>query len=419
MTDALPMRVMARNARRAAKALRSAVTAQRNDAIAAIVDQIRSRQNEILHANQLDMNQAKMTGLAQPLQDRLYLDKRGIETMCTAAQSVGKLPDPIGAMSDSTRQSSGIVVGKMRIPLGVIGMIYESRPNVTVEASTLCIKSGNACILRGGSEAIHSNIAIAECIESGLEETGLTKFSVQVVRHTNRDAVTDMLQQDDYIDLIIPRGGKSLIQKITEESNIPVLKHLDGVCHVYIEESADIDMALAIAVNSKVSKMAVCNAAETILVDRQVAPRVLPSLRKQLSDYGVSVRACVRSLEIDPSFDKASDVDWTAEYLGPLVALRVVDGIDEAIHHIEAYGSGHTDTIVSNNHDRITRFITEIDSASVIVNASTQFADGFEYGLGAEIGISTDKLHARGPVGLEGLTTQKFVVQGNGEVRIR
>ena len=410
---------MAREARSASREIASADLATRNMAIRSIADFILQDKEAILNANEADMRLAVERGVAQPLQDRLKLDDNGIARMCDAARAVASLPDPIGAVEGLSEQPSGIVVGQMRIPLGVIGMIYESRPNVTVEAATLCIKSGNACILRGGSESINSNRAIAECIEKGLAEAGLTTRIVQVLKFPDRDAVTELLKQDEFVDLIVPRGGKGLIETVSEVSKIPVLKHLDGVCHVYIDDSALDSMAVEIAFNSKTSKYAVCNAMETLLIHRNVAPQILPMLVSQYHDAGVEIRGCAESKAISDAILEASDDDWREEYLGPIVSVRIVDDLDDAIAHIEQYGSGHTETIVTQHHERAQRFLREVDSATVMINASTQFADGFEFGLGAEIGISTDKLHARGPVGLDGLTTQKYIVYGHGEIRHR
>lgn len=410
---------MAREARSASREIASADLATRNTAIRAIADLILQHKQAILTANEVDMRLSVEKGVAQPLQDRLKLDDKGIARMCDAARAVASLPDPIGAVEGLSEQPSGIVVGRMRIPLGVIGMIYESRPNVTVEAATLCIKSGNACILRGGSESINSNKAIAECIENGLAEAGLATHIVQVLKFSDREAVTELLKQDEFVDLIVPRGGKGLIERVTEISNIPVLKHLDGVCHVYIDEGAVEEMAIEIAFNSKTSKYAVCNAMETLLVHKNVAAKILPTLVTMYHEAGVEVRGCAESKAVSNSILEASDDDWQEEYLGPVVSVRIVTDLDDAIAHIEKYGSGHTETIVTQHHERAQRFLREVDSATVMINASTQFADGFEFGLGAEIGISTDKLHARGPVGLEGLTTQKYIVYGHGEVRHR
>ena len=346
-------------------------------------------------------------------------DAAGVEQMAAGVLEVDALPDPVGEVTNLRYRPSGIQVGRMRVPLGVIGIIYESRPNVTVDAAVLSIKSGNACILRGGSEAIHSNRAIAACVTRGLAAAGFSAGAAQLVETTDRAAVGELLRLDKYVDIIVPRGGRSLIERITRESRIPVIKHLDGICHVYIDGAADIDMAFDVAVNSKVSKFAVCCAAETVLIDAAVSAAVLPELARRYREHGVELRGCERCLALVPDMTAAVEADWSTEYLAPILSLRIVDGLDAAIAHINQYGSQHTDTIVTNDYTRARRFTTEVDSASVMVNVSTQFADGYEYGLGAEVGISTDKLHARGPVGLEGLTTQKYVVYGNGEVRHR
>jgi glutamate-5-semialdehyde dehydrogenase len=375
--------------------------------------------DELLRANAADLEAAKRIQLDQPLFDRLVLDGRGIDRMIEGIREVDALPDPIGAISDLQFRPSGLQVGRMRVPLGVIGIIYESRPNVTADAAALCLKSGNACILRGGSEAIRTNTAIAEAISRGLVAAELPATTVQLITTTDRAAVGALLKLHEYVDVLVPRGGKGLIERVTAESTIPVIKHLDGVCHVYIDDDADVDMAVAIAVNSKTEKFAVCNALETLLVAESIAPRVLPPLRDEFDRAGVELRGCAKTRALVPGIGTAVEADWYAEYLGPVLAIRVVANLDEALDHIATYGSQHTDVIVSNDYARARRFVTEVDSASVMVNASSQFADGFEFGLGAEVGISTNKLHARGPVGLEGLTTQKFVVFGNGEIRHR
>ncbi|MCY4096455.1 MAG: glutamate-5-semialdehyde dehydrogenase [Gammaproteobacteria bacterium] len=410
---------LARQAKASSGILATASTAQRNSAIRAIAGIVREESISIAGANVEDLAQARHNGVSQPLLDRLRLGEKDIERMCNAAEAVASLPDPIGEVTGLTQQPSGIRVGRMRIPLGVIGMIYESRPNVTLEAGSLGIKSGNACVLRGGSEAIRSNCAIADCISRGLEESGLPSSVVQLVRTTDRAAVGEMLAANQYIDLIVPRGGKGLIERVMNDSSIPVLKHLDGVCHVYIDDTADGETAIDIAVNSKAEKYAVCNAAETILISARVATEILPRLVRQLEDLGIETRGCKRTQSIAPTVASATEEDWREEYLDAIVAIKVVDDLDEAIEHIDRFGSGHTDTIVANDIDRTNQFVNRVDSATVMVNTSTQFADGFEFGLGAEIGISTDKLHARGPVGLEGLTTQKFVVYSDGAIRHR
>ena len=410
---------LAQHAKASSRLLATAPTSQRNSAIRAIARIVREESIAIAGANVEDLAQAKHNGVSQPLQDRLRLGEKDIERMCSAAEAVASLPDPIGEVTGLTQQPSGIRVGRMRIPLGVIGMIYESRPNVTLEAGSLGIKSGNACVLRGGSEAIRSNCAIADCISRGLEESGLPSSVVQLVRTTDRSAVGEMLAANEYIDLIVPRGGKGLIERVMNDSSIPVLKHLDGVCHVYIDDTADVEMAIDIAINSKAEKYAVCNAVETILINVRKAPDILPRLVKQFDDLGVETRGCNRTRSIVPTVASATEEDWGEEYLDAVVAIRVVDDLDEAIEHIDRFGSGHTDTIVATDLDKTNQFVNRVDSATVMVNTSTQFADGFEFGLGAEIGISTDKLHARGPVGLEGLTTQKFVVYSDGAIRHR
>ena len=410
---------LGRNARAASRTIAAAGTGAKSRALQAIAVALNDARDALAEANQLDLAGAKAAKIDQPLIDRLVLDERGIDRMIDGIREVDALPDPIGAISDLEFRPSGIQVGRMRVPLGVIGMIYESRPNVTADAAALCLKSGNACILRGGSEAFHTNTAIAAAIAKGLIEAQLPVTAVQLVATTDRTAVGALLKLKQYIDVLIPRGGRSLIERVSAESTIPVIKHLDGICHVYIDDGADADMAVAIAFNSKTEKYAVCNAMETLLVAQSIAPRVLPSLRHQFERAGVELRGCAKTRVLLPGIATATEADWHAEYLAPILSIRIVAGLDEALDHIATYGSQHTDVIVSNDYARARRFLTEVDSASVMVNVSTQFADGFEFGLGAEIGISTDKLHARGPVGLEGLTTQKFVVFGNGEIRHR
>ena len=419
MTSNISALDLARHAKATSRILATAPTSQRNSAIRAIAKIVREESIVIAGANVEDLAQAKHSGVSQPLQDRLRLGEKDIDRMCNAAEAVASLPDPIGEITGLSQQPSGIRVGRMRIPLGVIGMIYESRPNVTLEAGSLGIKSGNACVLRGGSEAIRSNCAIADCISRGLEESGLPSSVIQLVRTTDRSAVGEMLASNEYIDLIVPRGGKGLIERVMNDSSIPVLKHLDGVCHVYIDDTADVETAIDIAINSKVEKYAVCNAAETILISATKAPEILPRLVRQFEDLGVETRGCKRTQSIVPNVATATEEDWREEYLDAVIAIKVVDDLDDAIEHIDRFGSGHTDTIVATDIDKTNQFVNRVDSATVMVNTSTQFADGFEFGLGAEIGISTDKLHARGPVGLEGLTTQKFVVYSDGAIRHR
>ncbi len=413
------MREVGRAAREASRVIGAADPELKSRALQAIAEDVDGAREKLKAANAVDMAAAAAKGIDQPLIDRLLLDDAAIDRMIDGTLQIDKLPDPVGEISDLSYRPSGFQVGRMRVPLGVIGMIYESRPNVTVDAASLCLKSGNACILRGGSEAIESNKAIAACIERGLERVGLPKGVVQLVNTTDRQAVGELLGLDEYVDVIFPRGGKSLIERVSRESRIPVIKHLDGVCHVYLDDAADPEMAIAIAVNSKTEKYAVCNALETLLVAEAIAERVLPELAARFGQAGVELRGCEKTREFLPAINAAEEEDWYAEYLSPILAVKIVDGVEHAIAHINTYGSQHTDTIVSNNYAKTRRFCTEVDSASVLVNVSTQFADGFEYGLGAEVGISTNKLHARGPVGLEGLTSQKFVVFGSGEIRHR
>ncbi|MFU8815955.1 MAG: glutamate-5-semialdehyde dehydrogenase [Pseudomonadales bacterium] len=408
-----------RQARAASRAIAAAPAGPKSQALLSIAAALDASRDALKQANARDLATARERHLAQPLIDRLGLDDAAISQMIDGLEQVAKLPDPVGEVTNLVYRPSGIQVGRMRVPLGVIGIIYESRPNVTVDAAALCLKSGNACILRGGSEAFRSNQAIAASVAAGLTAAGLPAATVQLVNTVDRAAVGALLKLDEYVDVIIPRGGKSLIERISGESRIPVIKHLDGVCHVYIDDAADLEMAVRVAVNSKTEKYAVCNALETLLVAASVAPAVLPRLAERFAAAGVELRGCERTRQLIPAVAAATEADWFEEYLGPVLAIKVVDGLDAAIAHINTYGSAHTDAIVTTDYARSRRFVAEVDSSSVLVNASTQFADGFEYGLGAEIGISTDKLHARGPVGLEGLTTQKFVVFGNGEIRLR
>ena len=410
---------LGQSARQAAAAMRRASSGAKNAALLAIAARLEASREAIAAANTEDMDRGRTGGLDAALLDRLELTQARIDAMIDGLHQVAALPDPVGEIDGLRFRPSGIQVGQMRVPLGVIGIIYESRPNVTVDAAALCLKSGNACILRGGSEAFRSNQAIAACVAAGLTAAGLPAATVQLVNTVDRAAVGALLKLDEYVDVIIPRGGKSLIERISGESRITVIKHLDGVCHVYIDDAADLEMAVRVAVNSKTEKYAVCNALETLLVAASVAPAVLPRLAEQFAAAGVELRGCERTRQLIPAARTATEADWFEEYLGPVLAIKVVDDLDAAIDHINTYGSAHTDAIVTTDYGRSRRFVAEVDSSSVLVNASTQFADGFEYGLGAEIGISTDKLHARGPVGLEGLTTQKFVVFGNGEIRLR
>ena len=404
-------------ARAAATRMRRASTAEKNRALLAMGEELERQRKVVLQANAADLARGRENGLDPALLDRLALDDARFDAMIEGLKQVAALPDPVGEIDGLHSRPSGIQLGQMRVPLGVIGIIYESRPNVTLEAASLCLKSGNASILRGGSEARDSNAAIAACIRAGLGMAGLPETAVQVVATTDRAAVGQLITMSEYVDVIIPRGGKSLIERISREAKVPVIKHLDGVCHVYVDASADLDKALAIAVNAKTHRYGTCNTMETLLVDAPVAAALLPRLAEAYAEHGVELRGCERTREILAGITAASDEDWGTEYLAPVLAVRVVDGIDVAIEHIERYGSHHTDAIITENYGLARRFMAEVDSSSVMVNASTRFADGFEYGLGAEIGISTDKLHARGPVGLEGLTTRKYVVLGDGQVR--
>ena len=415
------MRGVGAAARAAAPLLARADTANKNAALVAAAAAIRAGQAAILAANHNDVQRARAEKFDEAFVDRLTLDDAAIEAMATGLLAVAALPDPIGVISDMQQRPSGIEVGRMRVPLGVVGMIYESRPNVTADAAALCLKSGNACILRGGSEARDSNRAIHAAMVAGLQSAGLPADGVQLVTTTDRAAVGEMLRMKGVIDVIIPRGGKSLTSRIAEEAKIPVIKHLDGVCHVYIDDGADLDMAVAIADNAKTQRYSPCNTMETLLVANSVAAAFLPRIARIYADKKVEMRVCERGKAILAAAGiatvDATEADWFEEYLAPIVAIRVVDDLDAAIAHMAHYGSQHTDSIITRDHARAERFLREVDSSSVMVNASTRFADGFEYGLGAEIGISTDKLHARGPVGLEGLTSQKWIVRGSGQVR--
>lgn len=404
-------------ARSAARQVAASATAARNNALLETALLLESHTESLKQANALDLAAGKTRGLDHAMLDRLTLTDERILGMAEGLRQVAVLPDPVGAMSELDYRPSGIQVGKMRVPLGVIGIIYESRPNVTADAAALCLKSGNAAILRGGSEALHSNQAIARCIRQGLEKAGLPSTAVQVIETADRAAVGELLQMENFVDVIIPRGGKGLIERISQDSRIPVIKHLDGICHVYIDDAAEPQKALDIALNSKTHRYGVCNAMETLLVAKSVAATLLPRLKVLFDEKAVELRGCEQTRAVLLDIHAATDEDWETEYLAPILSIRVVDNIDEAIEHIEKYGSHHTDSIVTENYSQARRFLREVDSSSVMINASTRFADGFEYGLGAEIGISTDKLHARGPVGLEGLTTLKYVVFGDGQVR--
>ena len=411
------MQGVGKTARAASRLMALADTATKNRALTEIASSLQNETALLLAANAKDVAAARANGMDSASLDRLTLTEKTVHGMAEGLLQIAQLPDLIGAISDMNYRPSGIQVGKMRVPLGVIGIIYESRPNVTADAAGLCLKSGNAAILRGGSEAIHSNQAIAACVHAGLRIAGLPETAVQVVTTTDRAAVGELITMKEYVDVIVPRGGKGLIERISAEARIPVIKHLHGVCHVYIDDEADLDMAIRIADNAKTHRYGVCNAMETLLVAEGIAARVLPRLSKIYLDKNVELRGDETARSLVAQMKVASEEDWHTEYLEPILAVRVVSGLDEAIAHIATYGSQHTDSIVTENYTRAMRFLREVDSSSVMVNASTRFADGFEYGLGAEIGISTDKIHARGPVGLEGLTSQKYIVLGSGQIR--
>lgn len=406
-----------RRARAAARIMSRAETAAKNAALLAIAEAIERAAEDLIAANRKDLDAGREKGLDAALLDRLALNVPRIKAMAEGLRQVATLPDPVGQITDLNYRPSGIQVGRMRVPLGVIGIIYESRPNVTADAAALCLKSGNATILRGGSESIHSNRAIAACIQSGLASAGLPADAVQVIDTTDRAAVGLLIRMKEYVDVIVPRGGKSLIERISNEALVPVIKHLDGICHVYIDDKADMEKALAVAFNAKCQRYGTCNTMETLLVAEGIAERILPRLGELYRQAGVELRGCARTRAILPGIKEATEEDWHTEYLAPILSVRIVPDLDTAMEHIATYGSNHTESIVTEDLTRARRFLREVDSSSVMVNASTRFADGFEYGLGAEIGISTDKLHARGPVGLEGLTTQKFIVLGDGHVR--
>ena len=404
-------------AREASRAMAKADTRTKNQALNAIADMILREQDKILAANQQDLAQAKANGLDSAMLDRLTLTEKSVHGMAEGLSQIAALADPIGEIRDLKYRPSGIQVGKMRVPLGVIGIIYEARPNVTVDAAGLCIKSGNATILRGGSEAIHCNQVLANIVQQGLQIAGLPSAAVQVIETTDRAAVGAMITMKQYVDVIVPRGGKSLIERISNEATIPVIKHLDGNCHVYIDDEADLDKALRIVENSKTQRLGTCNTAESLLVAASIAERALPLIGKMLLDKGMEIRGCEQTRQWLPQAKAATEQDYYTEYLDAIISCKVIAGLDAAIAHINQYSSQHTESIVTENYSKARRFLREVDSSSVMVNASTRFADGFEYGLGAEIGISTDKLHARGPVGLEGLTSEKYIVLGDGQVR--
>ncbi|UOO90479.1 glutamate-5-semialdehyde dehydrogenase [Vitreoscilla massiliensis] len=419
MTDVVALvRQYGEDARAASRVLAAATNAQKNQALLRMAELLEAEQDNILAANDQDTAAAAANGLDAAMVDRLRISAKSIAQMAEGVRQVAALADPVGEMDDFKILPNGLKLGKMRAPLGVVGMIYESRPNVTIDAAVLCLKSGNACLLRGGSESFHSNQAIAKVIYQALRETGLPEACVRLFETTDRAAVGAMLALNEFIDVIIPRGGKGLVKRITEEARMPVIKHLDGVCHVFINRDADLDMAVSIAMNAKTSRYGTCNTMETLLVHQDIAATVLPRLQAAYATKEVELRGCERTQAVLNNIAAATEEDWFTEYLAPILSVRVVDGLDEAIAHINHYGSHHTDSIVTNDYADIQRFLREVDSASVMVNASTRFADGFEYGLGAEIGISTDKIHVRGPVGLEGLTNQKWIVLGSGQVRV-
>ncbi len=407
-------------ARAASTAMAAASTAAKDNALRALARRLREQSAALAEANALDIAAAQATGLAAPMVDRLKLTPPVIATVAEGCEQLAAMPDPVGEISGVKRRPSGISVGQMRVPLGVFGMIYESRPNVTIEAASLAIKSGNACILRGGSEAIHSNLALWRCVQAALAEAGLPPEAVQLVETTDRAAVGRLITMPEFVDVIIPRGGKGLIERISAEARVPVIKHLDGNCHVYVDGEVDLDLAVKVTDNAKTQKYSPCNAAESLLVHARQAAGFLPRIGAVFAAKGVEMRGCPRAVALLAGLPKvvaARESDWDEEYLAAIISIKVVDSVDEAIAHINRHGSHHTDAILTTHHPNAMRFLREVDSASVMVNASTRFADGFEYGLGAEIGISTDKFHARGPVGLEGLTSQKWVVLGQGEVR--
>lgn len=420
MTDYLDVKAymaeLGRNARQASRVIASTSSGVKNQALLAIADALDNARAVLAAENQKDLEAGAANGLDSAMLDRLALKPSTIDGMIEGLRQVAALPDPCGEITGMSYRPSGIQVGKMRVPLGVVGIIYESRPNVTIDAASLCLKSGNAAILRGGSEAIHSNRAIATCLQSGLRAAGLPDTVVQIVETTDRAAVGELITMPEYVDVIVPRGGKGLIERISNDARVPVIKHLDGICHVYIDDKADLEKAFAVALNAKTHRYGVCNAMETLLVAEGVAENILPRLAVAFGKKDVELRGCEKTRALINA-NAATEADWATEYLAPVLSIKVVAGLDEAIDHINRYSSQHTDAIITEDFTRARRFITEVDSSSVMVNASTRFADGFEYGLGAEIGISTDKIHARGPVGLEGLTSQKWVVLGDGHIR--
>ena len=410
------MQEVGQQARAASRQMATATLAQKNATLLAIADRINATRDELKVKNQEDLVRGRENGLTDAMLDRLEFTDERLDQMIEGLKQVASLSDPIGEITDMKYRPSGIQIGKMRVPLGVIGMIYESRPNVTIEAASLCIKSGNATILRGGSKAIASNQALAQCVKDALNEIGLSEHAVQVIETTDRACVGELITMVEYVDVIVPRGGKGLIERISKDARIPVIKHLDGICHVYIDDEADPKKAIDIAINSKTHRYGVCNAMETLLINEAVADIMLPVLAAAFIEKGVELRGCEKTAQHIECIPATVD-DWSEEYLAPILSIKVVDSMDDAISHINRYGSHHTDTLVSENYTKARQFLAAVDSSSVMINASTRFADGFEYGLGAEIGISTDKIHARGPVGLEGLTSQKYVVFGDGHIR--
>jgi glutamate-5-semialdehyde dehydrogenase len=411
------MKQLGEQARAASRLMAKADTNTKNQALRNIASLIRHHEKALLAANQQDLDAAKANGMEAAMLDRLALSEKSVATMAEGLEQIASLPDPIGEMSNFKYRPSGIQIGQMRVPLGVIGIIYEARPNVTVDAAGLCIKSGNACILRGGSEAIHCNQALAKLVHQGLQQAGLPQAAVLVVETTDRAAVGELITMKQYVDVIVPRGGKGLIERISSDARIPVIKHLDGNCHIYVDDEADLDKALRILENAKTQRLGTCNTAESLLVARSIAPTALPKLAEMLISKGVEIRGCDETRAIVPQAKAATEEDYYTEYLDAIISCKVVSGLDQAIAHINQYSSQHTEAIVTENYTKARQFLREVDSSSVMVNASTRFADGFEYGFGAEIGISTDKLHARGPVGLDGLTSLKYIVLGDGHVR--
>ena len=411
------MQAVGERARAASRLINRASTAQKNAALLAIADSLNIRSDQLIVANQKDLDAGRGKNLDAALMDRLELTPQRIDAMIEGLRQVAGLEDPVGAVTDLTYRPSGIQVGKMRVPLGVIGIIYESRPNVTCEAASLCLKAGNAAILRGGSEALLSNQAIAACVREGLAAAGLDVNVIQVIDRPDRDAVGQLITMPEFVDVIVPRGGKGLIERVSADAKVPVIKHLDGNCHVYVDDRADLEKAVTVVVNAKTQRYGTCCTMESLLIARSVAEQAIPRIAAEFARHQVEMRGCEAVREIIPEASAACDEDWKEEYLAPIVSIKVVEGLEEAIAHINSHGSQHTDSIITEGFNRAQRFLREVDSSSVMINASTRFADGFEYGLGAEIGISTDKLHARGPVGLEGLTSQKFIVIGDGHVR--